>query len=336
MTMNTFKFPNKKKLNENDEFMYNQIYFWINSPAMISLLKLYGFNDNIDNHSSFIDYLKSVLDFVEVVFNFRRNNTIERQQIRDGEFEIDNRKILENIITELGLPGTKEVQDYELQNYPSFDWILVLGGNPKPNISNVELSKKYFDLYDKKNRPNVIGLCSERIINTENHAITEFENMVDCLESIYNLSNSNRRITLPKEFQDNLQICGKKIEEWDSTLLNMSWRKCSWNDTSFFSLSAPSSRLLYRATTMDTIKHFLNTFKIHKHEKILIINSSRYRIPTTCLIYRELSEYIIKNELSLFYSGVVGDILPSEQISSYLSEIRSSVDQMYKLLISLK
>lgn len=344
--INKVRFPDRDSKQEGLEDLLRQTEIWVKSRPMRKLLEIYEPGAAAWSTEPFRKYLSAVRDLAAKEWNYRAGK--ERFGIKDGPFETGHRKELSELIEELLVPGTEKMLDQELTEYTDMDWIVILGGGAGTNRNRTLLSKRFYDNCVLKNKDvKVIGLSAERELSeNEEHPSgqrTEFDSLTDAIESIYALDPTTR--TAPDEsIRDNFDFLmeyNPDMRDWGGANLIASWHDINWRcNLNISSLSAPPTpdpddpAKKRRANTIDTIRHFLSQRNVKAGSKILLISSSRYRIPTICRIYKDIIyDRILEKSFRFFFTGNVGPISPNENIRSYLQEIYSSILEIDKLSV---
>lgn len=300
---------------------------WILSDDLIALLDIFGFGSSSrlsvsDDDQSFFTYLSEVVSFVDENWDFRKGS--ERWDIQDTLDDASHTSAIKRVVCSLGMNTETSLDRFSTEK---IDYILPLGGARLSNFTRTERAHELSRIHPEA---SVCALSAKRPLSeiefpfVEKYAkhpmseiCTEFDAINEALEVVFGCLDYNEQAEAG-------------LGESDTERQNASHclRSYKTETPRVFSLSAPSSvPTARRANTLDTLKHFQNTFQVASGSTLAAITTSIY-VPFQTLI---LAPFAIENELNLYLVGSIHSSLDDASrrdpsAAAYLQEIKAAVD----------
>lgn len=300
---------------------------WVLSDDLIALLDIFGFRPFSrpyvsDDNQTFFTYLSEVVSFVDENWDFRKGN--ERWDIQDTLDDASHTSAIKRVVCSLGMNTETSLDRFSTEK---IDYILPLGGARLSNFTRSEHSRELFRLHPEA---SVCALSAKRPLSEiefpfiEKYAkrpmseiSTEFDAINEALEVVFGCIDYNEQAEAG-------------LGESDTERQNASHclRSYKTETPRVFSLSAPSSvPAVRRANTLDTLKHFQNTFQVTSGSTLAAITTSIY-IPFQTLT---LAPFAIEKKLNLYLIGSIYSSLDDASRreaspAAYLQEIKATVD----------
>lgn len=259
-------------------------------------------------------------------------STNERWIIFDDAFLLNNRPLLSQYITKIGLPGDIELINYAKEHLPDTEWMVILGGASATNEIRTRLATELCQDHNLC----VAGLSGERLSNEREKTIrnqkyesiqTEFDSMKLNMEIQFDLPISD--VTYGEDFEARVHEYGADMSKWPQEVLNATSRYYSLGN--YHVMSAPSNNpALRRANTLDTMDYFLKKC-VTPPSNIMLISSSRYAAYTVFSFWKHYRVERDLTDINFFFTGNAGAMTDREMLSSYLLEVRNGVNAGYDL-----
>lgn len=291
-----------------------QIDSWIMSEPFNDLVAI--FDSTMPTVSGLDSKLSWANEFVNI-WDYRRMQSGggERWTIKEEARTGKHINQIMQAVEELGLKNVTE---------PFFipDYLLPLGGARKANLARCLTAKRVSDMEEGR-KHIVVALSGKRPLNEIEipylheyapEAKTEFDAIGCGLEKAFSLIKNDY---LEQSVNNNNPNLSCAIRQYSSHQNNME----------IWSLAAPSSDENRRANSLDTFMFFLETFKIPKGTKILLITSCIY-VP-----FQEMKFMKLAIDCGFEVDCIGSDIDydgPSVLIAeNYLQEVKATINAFY-------
>lgn len=306
--------PSYYSRSERIMFINEQIDSWITSEPFNDLVAIFGAAmpkvSGLDSKLSWANEFVNIWDYRRIQSGGGERWTI-KEEARTGKYISQIMQAVE----ELGLKNVTE---------PFFipDYLLPLGGARKANLARCLTAKRVSDLEEGR-KHIVVALSGMRPINEIEipyiqgyapEAKTEFDAIGCGLEKAFSLIRNDY---LERNVSNKNPNLSWAIRQYPSHQKNVE----------IWSLAAPSSDESRRANSLDTFIFFLETFKILKGTKILLITSCVY-VPFQEMKFMKLA---IDHGFEIDCIGSDIDYNgPSVLIAeNYLQEVKATINAFY-------
>lgn len=302
--------PNKEK---RIKALEESIACWVYDEEFKKLLKQFGIAIRSDYPLE--EYIKRLWEEIQI-WDFRKGR--ERWSIGAEDNRIEaNKDEIESVSKRLGLLDITEtvIEDP--------DYILPLGGARMTNYDTPLKAKELIDTHGWSDI-TVVGLSTERK-KTERDAPffkkyapgaeTEFEAMCGGVQKVFGLSELCIKT---RNTNSNPFLCS------ESRVYSQTYKKCR-----IAAVAAPSSEPdKRRANTIDTFVYFQKMFDVGNECKVILTTNCIY-VPFQTMAIMQIA---LERNIMIDCVGAEGHaVIPEGKSSSYLQEIKATVDAIYNI-----
>lgn len=297
-------FPNEYETREERaELWRKHMDEYISNPLLTSLMEQFGYQGSTDQ--PFHARLNEVSDFMRKHWDYRgKAGGGERAAVSDhNNVVIECAPLIIDTARSLGLIKSRDTQVNE-----DYDYIFPLGGYRAATYDRIQWAERYC----KGEKNKVIVLTAHRKIDEIelpflNYVPVQERNKCDeFLTACYATEDVSgcRKYTEQRQY----------IEGSEGILRTYSEKH--------FVLCAPTPPQAKRANTLNTLQYWKQLFGIPRFTKILCITSPIY----TSYQMAALADFVIKNDLLLYFDAVGECGAVNKVLSNYLQEIKGTVD----------
>lgn len=300
------------------EELKESIACWVYDEEFRKLLKHFGIA--IRSGCSLEEYIKRLWEEIQI-WDFRKGR--ERWSIGAEDKRIEGSKDeIENVSRRLGLLDITET----IITDP--DYILPLGGARMTNYDTPLKAKELIDTHGWSD-VTVVGLSTERKMTERDapffekyapDADTEFEAMCSGMQKVFGLSELCKR---------ERNMSGNPFLYSESREYSKTYKGCR-----IAAVSAPSSDPdKRRANTIDTFVYFQKVFAVENECKAILTTNCIY-VPFQTMAIMKIA---LERNIMIDCLGTEGmTSIPEGKTSSYLQEIKATVDAIYNITKDIK